>query len=287
MHTPVDENQGRDTLRYLRLMLLVIPLLLLVAIALYAWWTGSIGDSISSYYIGPARNLFVAMMVTTGVLLVVYKGPPLEDQALNLAGFYAMFVAFVPAGLGQTLGTLDPAAARELIRSIQVSVVAVLVVAVAFGWLEWKTRSWSSRSLLQRTETRWLAVAGTLLLAGFLVLLLWRTLEGKDFVGVHLAAALLLLASMGIAIASHLGSSRLGDTDTSGGRAGHYAGLLVLMALGVVAWAVLAALGVRQAVFFVEWYEIALFLYFWYLETRRTWNPVPAPETGTGRHAAA
>ena len=286
MHTPTDENQGRDTLRYLRLMLLVIPLLLLVAIALYAWRTGVIGDSISSYYIGPARNLFVAMMVSTGVLLVVYKGPPLEDQALNLAGFYAMFVALVPAGLGQTLGTLDPAAARELIQSIQVSVVAVLVVAAAFGWLEWKTRSWAPRALLQRTGTRWLAMAGTLLLVGFLVLLLWRTLEGKDFVGVHLAAALLLLASMGIAIASHLGSDRLGGTDTSGGRAGHYAGLLVLMALGVVAWAVLASLGVRQAAFFVEWYEIALFLYFWYLETRRTWNPVPVPETGTGRHAA-
>ncbi|WP_286166799.1 hypothetical protein [Arthrobacter sp. AQ5-05] len=67
----------------------------------------------------------------------------------------------------------------------------------------------------------------------------------------------------------------------------HYAGLLVLMALGVVAWAVLAAFGVSQAVFFVEWYEIALFLWFWYLETRRTWNPAPAPDTGHGRHAAA
>lgn len=39
MQTPTDEIQGRDTLRYLRLMLLVIPLLLLVAITLYAWWT--------------------------------------------------------------------------------------------------------------------------------------------------------------------------------------------------------------------------------------------------------
>ncbi|MFI8411768.1 hypothetical protein ACIGB6_04645 [Paeniglutamicibacter gangotriensis] len=287
MHTPDDENQGRDTLRYLRLMLLVIPLLLLVAVALYAWWTGRIGDSISSYYLGPARNLFVAMMVSTGVLLVIYKGPPLEDQALNLAGFYTMFVAFVPAGLGQTLSTLDPMAERQLIRSIQVSVVAVLVVAVAFAWLEFKTRSWSPSSLLRRTGSRWLAAASTLLVAGFLMLLLWRTLEGKDFAGVHLSAALLLLISMGIAIASHLGSGSLGDTDTSGGRATHYAGLLILMALGVVAWGVLAALGVSQSVFFIEWYEIALFLYFWYLEARRTWNPGPAPGTAPGRHTSA
>ncbi len=81
MHTPMDENQDRDTLRYLRLMLLVIPLLLLVAIAWYACWTGRIWESISSYYLGPARNLFVAMMVSTGVLLVVYKSLALESTA--------------------------------------------------------------------------------------------------------------------------------------------------------------------------------------------------------------
>lgn len=75
MHTITDEYQGRDTLRYVRLMLLVIPLLLLVAILIYGILTGRIEDSISSYYLGPTRDLFVAMLVATGVLLVVYKGP--------------------------------------------------------------------------------------------------------------------------------------------------------------------------------------------------------------------
>lgn len=286
MHTITDEHQGRDTLRYVRLMLLVIPLLLLVAIVIYGILTGTIEDSISSYYLGPARDLFVAMLVAIGVLLVVYKGPPLEDYALNLAGFYAMFVALVPTKLGETLANLDAAGAQKLVHSIQVSVLALLVVATAFVWLDFKTMNWAPRTLLQSPWTRVLTVASSVLLVGFLVLLVWRTIEGTEFAGVHVAAALLLISSMGIAIASHLGSGRLSATDTSGGRAPHYAGLLVLMLLGVVAWLVLTAIGVKQALFLVEWYEIALFVYFWYLETKRTWNPETALRTGRGRHTA-
>lgn len=280
-------SQGQETLRYLRLMLLVVPLLLVVAILLYGLWTGTIEDSISSYYLGPARDLFVAMMVTIGVLLVVYKGPPLENHALNLAGFYAMFVALVPTRLDETLGMLAAADREALVRSIQVSVIAVVVVAAVFTWLDWKTMPWSPTALMQSRSTRFLTLASWVLLAGFLALLLWRTWEGKEFAGVHLAATLLLIGSMGIAIASHLGHESLGTTDTSGGRRHQYAGLLVLMALGVLALLVMAALGVRQAVFLVEWWEIGLFAYFWFLETKRTWNPQPELSAARGRHAAA
>lgn len=286
MHTITDEYQGRDTLRYVRLMLLVIPLLLLVAILIYGILTGRIEDSISSYYLGPTRDLFVAMLVATGVLLVVYKGPPLEDYALNLAGFYAMFVALVPTKLGETLAGLNAAEQQQLVDSIQIGVLALLVVATAFVWLDIKTMNGTPRTLLQNKWTRALTVASSVLLAGFLVLLVWRTIEGTEFAGVHVTAALLLISSMGIAIASHLGSGRLNATDTSGGRAPHYAGLLLLMLLGLVAWPVLTALGVSQALFLLEWYEIALFIYFWYLETRRLWNPESAVPTGHGRHAA-
>jgi hypothetical protein len=195
-----------------------------------------------------------------------------------------MFVALVPTKLGETLANLDAAAAQKLVHSIQVSVLALLVVATAFVWLDFKTMNWAPRALLQSTWTRVLTAASSVLLVGFLVLLVWRTIEGTEFAGVHVAAALLLISSMGIAIASHLGSGRLSATDTSGGRAPHYAGLLVLMLLGVVAWLVLTAIGVKQALFLVEWYEIALFVYFWYLETKRTWNPETALRTGRGRH---
>ncbi|PRB67589.1 hypothetical protein [Arthrobacter sp. MYb213] len=273
---------GRDTLRYVRLALLVVPLLLMVAIVIYGLLNGKVEDSISSYYLGPSRDLFVAMLVSTGVLLVVYKGAPLEDYALNLAGFYAIFVALVPTRLGQTLSTLSSSAQIQLIRSVQISVVAVLVVSAVFVWLEWKTKKWTPRALHTSKLSTILSISSTVALIAFIGLLFWRSIEGTDFAGVHYAAALLLILSMGVAIASHLGREDLCAVDTSGGRPIHYAVLLILMALGIIGWFVLNALGIAQALFIVEWYEIGLFSYFWYLESRRLWEaPMPRDKLGT------
>ncbi|GGJ56246.1 hypothetical protein [Glutamicibacter ardleyensis] len=272
---------GRDTLRYVRLALLVVPLLLMVAIVIYGLLNGKVEDSISSYYLGPSRDLFVAMLVSTGVLLVVYKGAPLEDYALNLAGFYAIFVALVPTRLGQTLSSLTSSAQIQLIRSVQISIVAVLVVSAVFVWLEWKTKKWTPRALHTSKLSTILSLSSTVALVAFIGLLFWRSIEGTDFAGVHYAAALLLILSMGVAIASHLGREDLCEVDTSGGRPIHYAVLLILMALGIIGWFVLNALGIAQALFIVEWYEIGLFSYFWYLESRRLWEaPTPREKLG-------
>ena len=272
MATSIERSPGRSTLRYVRLMLLVVPLLLVVAIVIYGIANQRIEDSLSSYYLGPARDLFVAMLVTTGVLLVVYTGEELEDFALNLAGFYAMFVAVVPTRLGETLADLPIGEQRRLIFSVQVSVIAVLVVSVVFIWLGIRTSNAPHRALFQSNLTKILGLLSTLLLIAFVLLLLWRTIEGRQFAGVHASAAFLLIFSMGIAIASHLDHRPLCSMDTSGGKKTHYAILLVLMLLGLIAWPILLALGIEEALFIVEWFEIGLFSYFWYLESRRLWN---------------
>lgn len=176
---------GRDTLRYVRLALLVVPLLLMVAIVIYGLLNGKVEDSISSYYLGPSRDLFVAMLVSTGVLLVVYKGAPLEDYALNLAGFYAIFVALVPTRLGQTLSSLTSSAQIQLIRSVQISIVAVLVVSAVFVWLEWKTKKWTPRAPHTSKLSTILSLSSTVALVAFIGLLFWRSIEGTDFAGVH------------------------------------------------------------------------------------------------------
>ncbi|WP_347039508.1 hypothetical protein AAHB37_05165 [Glutamicibacter halophytocola] len=274
MVPPAERFQGRDTLRYVRLMLLVVPLLLVVAIVIYGIVNQRIEDSLSSYYLGPARDLFVAMLVTTGALLVVYSGEALEDYALNLAGFYAMFVALVPTRLGETLATLAPAEQGKLILSVRVAIVAVLIVSAAFAWLGIKTSSWPHKALMHSTLTRALGWISTSLLAVFILLLIWRAFEGKTFAWVHASAAFLLIFSMGIAIASHLGHAPMCHEDTSGGSPNRYRVILGLMALGLVAWPILLLAGVDEALFIVEWFQIGLFAYFWYLESRRLWNPV-------------
>ncbi|MGV2953115.1 hypothetical protein ACNPM8_13230 [Glutamicibacter sp. AGC46] len=273
MATSLEHSPGRSTLRYVRLMLLAVPLLLVVAIVIYGIANQRIEDSLSSYYLGPARDLFVAMLVTTGVLLVVYTGDELEDYALNLAGFYAMFVALVPTKLGETLAQLPLGEQRRLIFSVQVSVIAVLVVSSVFIWLGIRTSRAPHRALFHSTATKALGLLSTLLLVGFVLLLLWRTVEGKQFAGVHASAAFLLIFSMGIAIASHLDHKPLCAMDTSGGKKPHYAIILVLMLIGLIAWPILLAAGIQEALFIVEWFEISLFSYFWYLESRRLWNP--------------
>ncbi|MFJ5107855.1 MULTISPECIES: hypothetical protein [unclassified Glutamicibacter] len=275
MATSLEHSPGRSTLRYVRLMLLAVPLLLVVAIVIYGIANQRIEDSLSSYYLGPARDLFVAMLVTTGVLLVVYTGDELEDYALNLAGFYAMFVALVPTKLGETLAQLPLGEQRRLIFSVQVSVIAILVVSSVFIWLGIRTSRAPHRALFHSTATEALGLLSTLLLVGFVLLLLWRTVEGKQFAGVHASAAFLLIFSMGIAIASHLDHKPLCAMDTSGGKKLHYAIILVLMLIGLIAWPILLAAGIQEALFIVEWFEISLFSYFWYLESRRLWNPVP------------
>ena len=274
MVPPAERFQGRDTLRYVRLMLLVVPLLLVVAIVIYGIVNQRIEESLSSYYLGPARDLFVAMLVTTGALLVVYSGEALEDYALNLAGFYAMFVALVPTRLGETLATLAPAEQGKLILSVRVAIVAVLIVSAAFVWLGIRTSSWPHKALMHSTLTRALGWISTGLLAVFILLLIWRAFEGKTFAWVHASAAFLLIFSMGIAIASHLGHAPMCHEDTSGGSPNRYRIILGLMALGLIAWPILLVAGVDEALFIVEWFQIGLFAYFWYLESRRLWDPV-------------
>lgn len=272
MGNSVQSFYGRDTLRYVRLMLLVVPLLLVVAIIVYGVVNQRIESSISSYYLGPARDLFVAMLVTTGVLLVVYSGPPLEDLSLNLAGFYAMFVALVPTKLGQTLQELSQGERVKLVLSVRVAIIAILVVTAVFAWLGWRTKRWPRREFMHNLPTTVLTLIGVVLLTGFLVLLTWRTIEGAEFAGVHASAAALMIGSMGIAIASHVGPARLCPGGGAGERSWHYAVLVGLMAAGLFAWPVLEALGISQALFIVEWFEIGLFSYFWYLESRRLWH---------------
>lgn len=272
MDTSLQTRYGRDTLRFVRLMLLVVPLLLVVAIVIYGLVNHRVEDSISSYYLGPARDLFVAMLVTTAALLVVYTGPPLEDLSLNLAGFYAMFVALVPTMLGQTLEGLPAPERDKLVLSVRVAIIAVLVVTVVFAWLGWKTKRWPRRDFTHNRPTTMLSLLGLVLLAGFLVLLVWRTVQGSDFAWVHEAAAFLMICSMGIAIASHVEAAKLGTGGSAGADSWRYAVLVALMVLGLITWPILHALGVAEALFIVEWFEIALFSYFWYLESRRLWH---------------
>jgi hypothetical protein len=267
---------ARETYRHLRLLLITLPLLLLVGSILAAIVFNTVEGSISAYYLGPIRDIFVGAMIGTAVCLVAYRGDPLEDYALNVAGFYAVFVALVPTGLAKTLAELAADERVELLSSLRVSTGAVLIITAVFVYVERRTGHWTVPRLQARASTRWFFRLTTLFNVLFALFVIFRIVEGRSFGGVHLAATLLLMASLAIAVASHGWPEELGE---GGGRYEKvYRTIALLMAAGVPLLGLLAwrLPDWEYRVILVEWYEIGLFAAFWLLETRRTWTPKPA-----------
>lgn len=267
---------ARATYRYLRLMMIALPSLLLVATALAFFWLGIIETSISAYYLGPIRDVFVGVMMAIAACLVVYRGStPLEDFSLDVAGFFAIFVALVPTDLGLTLAALDTSARAELVASLRASTVAVLVVSAMFVLVEIRTAPWAPAPLAGHRPTRVIATVTNIVLVAFVALVGWRVVEGGAFDWVHGSAAILFMASLAVAVGSHgwpqVAGASTGDTQRAEHR-GKYRAIFFLMVAGLPLYGVLYLSGWDYAVLAVEWYVVALFALFWVLETRRTWT---------------
>ena len=279
MATKRESDRALETYRHLRMLLVTLALFLLIA-SLVGWQlTGEIEASISANYLGPLRNVFVASLVGIGVLLIAYRGRPLEDYALNLAGFYAVFVAFVPTQLRTLLADAkDDDARADIVTGIQLSMIAVLAAAAVFLLAELKTRQLSSFKIMNTKPmpakiAYWLMAA---LSVGFVVLVVVRTAQARGADGddlfkyVHLAATFLMMSSMVIAVSCYAWPNLAGEADLKG-RPGY--GLIVLaMAVGGIGFAVASVPGPDHLVAVAEWWEIFLFGAFWFFETVRNWN---------------
>ena len=276
---PSEGAVAHATYRYLRLMLITLPALLLVSTALALFWLGIIETSISAYYLGPIRDLFVGVMMAIAACLVAYRGSSaLEDFSLDVAGFFAIFVALVPTDVGLTLAALEPAQRAETVASLQASSVAVLVVSALFVLVELRTAPWTPAPLAPHRRTRTIAMLMNVALGAFVLLVVWRVVEGADFDWIHGAAAVLFVGSLAVAVGSHgwpegagAGATEVAHRD----HRGRYRLIFVLMIAGAPLFALLHLAGWRYTVLAIEWYEVAVFMVFWILETRRTWSDGP------------
>lgn len=291
MHTRLDGLDGQRTLR----ILVLAPIsLLLLTIVVFSVAAGSFNDSISAYYGGPARDVFVGCLLATSLGLVAFRGTSdLEDLALNLAGFYAPFVAFVPYDFASSsLGIHTEA--PDATMSLSVILLCYLSAALGFAIFDYAKGTWAPSRLWQGSAASMALVAlAVAAMLGFLGLVAWRLLEpGTRFAWVHMGAAILLIASLAIAVASHLVADRHRGRvrDAAGGpgrgfRRGYLA-IAVSMAMGgPLLWAVLAWAGVSGAVLWTETWELALFIVFWALELRRHWRA--DEEAGLARVSSA
>lgn len=304
MRTDQRSEVLRLTYSTLRWLLVLLPAVLFVVSIGTAVVQGHLETSISAYYGGPVRDVFVGVLIAVAVLLLAYQGATtMEDYNLNGAGFYAIFVALVPTGLEGILAdlragpTLSPAGvtAAELVWSLRISLTVVLVLC---AWLVLQELRATERMKRLVTGDRIsllfvLVTFGTLLT--FLALAMWQLwvppveevtmggleLSGLPVVGelqvtIHELAAIFLISALAVAVWSHAWprtAARRSDealephelADLTG-----YRVIFVLMLLGpLVAWAIARAFAPGHLVIFLEWWEIALFCVFWVLETRR------------------
>ncbi len=120
-----------STSRALRLAMVLVLVVLLGAVLLQGL-TDCAQSTISGFYFTAVRPVFVGSLCALGVCLVVYRGSSdREDVALNLTGFLAVVVAFVPTET--PLGDRCPAANVPTDDEIQAMVANNVTVLVAVG----------------------------------------------------------------------------------------------------------------------------------------------------------
>ncbi len=287
---------ARITYRYLRWLMIVLPLVLLAVTVLTAVQQRRLESSISAYYAGPVRDVFVGVMVAAAACMVAYQGASLlEDYTLNGAGFYAVFVALVPSSLERILTELrttptpDRFTATDYVWFLRFALSVVLVLCAVLLVVELRTRRatrlWESHGL-----NRLFVVFSGAVLAAFLALAmvqLWGhpaadvTMDGLPLplldkqLRIHDLAAILLIASLAVAVWSHAYPETVATRenltapdDTDRELSNRYRAIFSLMLAGpVVLIPVNAVLG--HYVIFLEWWEILAFCLFWILETIR------------------
>jgi hypothetical protein len=254
----------------IRILVLVPIAALAVAMALAAA-TGVTEDSISAYHDGPYRDVFVGGLVGVAIGLVAYLGiTPLEDHALTLAGFYALFVAIVPSQIG------------DAGQSVAIIVFGYLLAVGGLITINLRNRTWPLGLLLKdwpssdvpKLVGKWLGVATAVVFAGYVIWALVNLAGWPifNFAGMHMAAAVLLFVHLWCAIAAQGFGWMTTDTSCPGtGSRRLYRTLAVLMPVVIVGVMVLFVVTHwRGQILWVEIAGILIFLIYWISEYWRT-----------------
>lgn len=276
---PAQDSATVGTYRYLRLGIPLLVVLLAASLVHRIFlveqdcWLGSI----SAYYYTAVRAVFVASLCAIGACLIINRGnTDREDVALNLAGFLAFFVAFIPTPLEGPepiatdteagCGRSNVPTETQLAAGIDNNVFALLVAAIAclaVAWLFWV-----------RSERRDGVFTRALLVASFLVaalVLLFNVDPGLLRRYGHLVAAIGLFLAIGLVVA--MNAFRLQNLNPQGvappaGYRNAYRLILVAMVVVLVAIGVPALMDkFEHAVFWLEASEIALFSLFWLIQS--------------------
>jgi hypothetical protein len=258
------------TYKSLRAGLAALVFLLLGAVVLRVIWIGCVRGSISAYYYTALQPVFVGTLIAVGVCLIVYQGTTyIENILLDVAGFLAFVVAFVPTAPG------DDRCEESIIQSgiidsrdIRLDVVQHNVfplLAVTLGATLWALvachRRAAGRHELIRLRTG---------LCAQVAALVWLSFFHESFRDMaHGVAAFGLFACIiGVVWSNHLGR-KTDPTYRKWRGKGSYWVVAVFMGLTLLGVAVLHFIYKSPvAIFVVEFALILEFASFWVLQSR-------------------
>ena len=262
------------TYRYLRIAMVLLVLMLAASVLREAAAVGfdCAQKSLSAYYYTPARGVFVGALVAIGACLVVIKGSTdVEDVLLNIAGMLMPVVAFVPTPYEAACSS-TPVQAAQVNENVTNNVFALLVV----GAVALLVAAYFKRRGPVEMEHRVFAWGTGISVVVYLVVAVTYVADRAFFVKVaHYGAA---IPMFGCFVAVALINARLfglGPDPTR--RTRPWLNRYALVAEGMVAGIVLGGaayllLGWEHWLLAVESALIALFAWFWVLQTRQLWS---------------
>ncbi len=253
-----------------------------------SFW-GGFPTSISAYHSGAARDVFVGTLVAIAACLVACQGrSPLEDFALNAAGFYVAFVALIPTELPDILKEAPLVASQtmpnmtltqiqqDFVRYLQVAVGGLILTCLLVLVAEWRRGDirvlWTSGD-----GPKALMVGSVVVLPVFLGLCFKQlyfdrpvVLDGLKVLSwhlpIHFMAAVLFIISLAVAVASRAwpGQAQEWAVVVPDLNRGVYKAIVAAMTLGALLVAAITyVVWPGHVILVLEWWEVALFIAFW------------------------
>ncbi len=282
---PSRSQSAIMTYRALRMGVVAAALLLMTSLVLEVIRTHGLAlTSISASFYSPVRNVFVGVLVATGMALIVIMGREKgEDEALNLAGMLAPTIGLLPT----TVGPSAPDACREGVAKCipfsalvdvenNVSSVLVLGLVVLVGALVFVLRTYGRRS----SQLRRMIVPGALWLVSAV---LWVFARELVLVHGHNVAAFLFFLLLAYVARINAEDPPEGPTIMRLTPRGYQHGYRVISAAMTVTIVLTAAYDVAillrwlpdpypQWFFVAEALLLVLFVAFWLLQTAHYWH---------------
>lgn len=275
-----DQYASHATYRYLRLGIVLLGVLLFTGVAIQIVSDqGAVLPSVSAYYYTPARGVFVGSLTAIGACMIIYRGrSDTEDSLLNVSGYLAFFVAFVPTPRQEATGTdATTVFPVDLTAAVVNNSWSILIVGAIGFALQVVLAGQTPGRPWHRNPALMLSVGAYL---GLLVFFLTARQAFLDL-GHYVAALGLFLGVVGVVGVNAVALARARASEGQDRRAqwtNLYTFGFVLMVVTIAFVLIVLRPRMEQWVFVLEGLLIAQFLAFWLTQTVERWRVPDLPQ---------